>query len=89
MLNITKGCKNKDLAEAFIDFYLSKDVQQAEALDGVDSPVNTEVELTEEQAANFTYGQEMVDSLILPDWSLITEKKADWINRWNELFSVQ
>ena len=89
MLNITKGCKNKDLAEAFIDFYLSKDVQQAEALDGVDSPVNPEVELTEEQAANFTYGQEMVDSLILPDWSLITEKKADWINRWNELFSVQ
>ena len=89
MLNITKDCKNKDLAEAFINFYLSKDVQQADALDGVDAPVNTEVELTEEQAANFTYGQEMVDSLILPDWSLITEKKADWINRWNELFSVQ
>ena len=89
MLNITKGCKNKELAEAFINFYLSKDVQQAEALDGVDSPVNTEVELTEEQAANFTYGQEMVDGLILPDWSLISEKKADWINRWNELFSVQ
>lgn len=89
MLNITKGCKNKELAEAFINFYLSKDVQQADALDGVDAPVNTEVELTEEQAANFTYGQEMVDSLILPDWSLITEKKADWINRWNELFSVQ
>ncbi len=89
MLNITKGCKNKELAEAFINFYLSKDVQQADALDGVDAPVNTEVELTEEQAANFTYGQEMVDSLVLPDWSLITEKKADWINRWNELFSVQ
>ena len=89
MLNITKDCKNKELAEAFINFYLSKDVQLADALDGVDAPVNTEVELTEEQAANFTYGQEMVDSLILPDWSLITEKKADWINRWNELFSVQ
>lgn len=89
MLNITKDCKNKDLAEAFINFYLSKDVQLADALDGVDAPVNTEVELTEEQAANFTYGQEMVDSLVLPDWALITEKKADWINRWNELFSVQ
>ena len=89
MLNITKDCKNKELAEAFINFYLSKDVQLADALDGVDAPVNTEVELTEEQAANFTYGQEMVDSLVLPDWSLITEKKADWINRWNDLFSVQ
>ena len=89
MLNITKGCKNKELASAFIDFYLSKEVQEAEALDGVDSPVNTEVKLTEDQAANFTYGEEMVNSLILPDWSLISDKKADWISRWNELFSVQ
>ncbi|HCS67416.1 MAG TPA: spermidine/putrescine ABC transporter substrate-binding protein [Oribacterium sp.] len=89
MLNITKDCKNKELAEAFIDYYLSKDVQEAEALDGVDSPVNTAVELTEEQSANFTYGADMVDNLILPDWSLIMDKKADWINRWNELFSVQ
>ncbi len=89
MLNITKDCKNKELAEAFIDFYLSKEVQEAEALDGVDSPVNTEVTLTEDQAANFTYGEEMVNSLILPDWSLISDKKADWISRWNELFSVQ
>ena len=27
MLNIVKGCENKELAEAFIDFYLSYDVQ--------------------------------------------------------------
>lgn len=30
MLNIVKGCENKELAEAFIDFYLSHDVQLAE-----------------------------------------------------------
>ena len=39
MLNIVKGCENKELAEAFIDYYLSYDVQLAEALDGVDAPV--------------------------------------------------
>lgn len=89
MLNIVKGCENKELAEAFIDFYLSKEVQEAEALDGVDSPVNTSVELTAEQAQNFTYGAEMVNSLIVPDWDLITEKKAEWIEKWNNLFSVQ
>ncbi len=55
-LNVIKGCQNKELAETFIDFYISKEVQLAEALDGVDSPVRTDVELTEEQAANFTYG---------------------------------
>ncbi len=88
-LNIVKGCQNKELAEAFINFYISKEVQLAEALDGVDSPVRTDVELTEEQAANFTYGKEMIDSLSIPDWSVINANKADWTNKWNELFSVQ
>lgn len=88
-INVIKGCQNKELAETFIDFYISKEVQLAEALDGVDSPVRTDVELTEEQAANFTYGKEMIDSLLLPDWEVINANKADWTNRWNELFSVQ
>ena len=81
--------KNKELAETFVDFYLSKEVQLAEALDGVDAPVRTDVELTPEQAANFTYGKEMIDSLLIPDWSVINANKADWIAKWNELFSVQ
>ena len=85
-VNIIKGCENKELAEAFVDFYLSKEVQLAEALDGVDAPVRTDVELTPEQAANFTYGKEM---MLIPDWSVINANKADWIAKWNELFSVQ
>ena len=88
-VNIIKGCENKELAEAFVDFYLSKEVQLAEALDGVDAPVRTDVALTPEQAANFTYGKEMIDSLLIPDWSVINANKADWIAKWNELFSVQ
>ncbi len=56
-LNIIKGCENKDLAMAFIDYYISKEVQLAEALDGVDSPVRSDVGLPPEQAANFTYGK--------------------------------
>lgn len=88
-LNIVKGSENKELAMAFIDFYLSKEVQLAEALDGVDSPVRTDVELTPEQAANFTYGKEMIDGLLLPDWAVINTNKAGWTSQWNELFSVQ
>lgn len=88
-INIIKGTKNKELAEAFVNFYISKEVQEAEALDGVDAPVRKDVALTEEQAANFTYGEEMINSLQIPDWAVINENKADWTNRWNELFSVQ
>ena len=89
MVNIVKGCKNIELAEAFLDFYISKDVQLAEALDGVDSPVRTDVELTPEQSANFTYGKDVIDGLLIPDWSVIVDNKADWTAKWNELFSVQ
>lgn len=88
-INIVKGCKNKELAEAFVDFYLSKEVQLSEALDGVDSPVRKDIELTEEQLANFTYGDEMINKLLLPDWSVINANKAAWTERWNELFSVK
>lgn len=89
MLNIIKDSKNKELATAFIDFYLSKEVQLAEAIDGVDSPVRTDVELTEEQAANFTYGKDTIDALMFPDWSLYNANKAQWIEQWNAIFSVK
>ena len=89
MLNIVKDCENKELAEAFIDFYLSHDVQLAEALDGVDAPVRPDVELTAEQSANFTYGEEMISNLKLPDWDVIAANQADWIASWNAIFSVK
>ena len=89
MLNIIKGTEVKDLATEFINYYLSYDVQLAEAVDGVDSPVRTDVELAPEQAANFTYGEEMVNSLILVDWNVITENQAKWIGMWNTTFSVK
>ena len=88
-INVLKNCENKELAEAFIDFYISKEAQLAEALDGVDSPVRKDVELTPEQAANFTYGADMINGLQLPDWNVINENKAGWTDRWNELFSVK
>ena len=89
MLNIVKGCENKELAEAFIDYYLSYDVQLAEALDGVDAPVRPDVELTAEQSANFTYGEEMISNLKLPDWNVIAANQANWIASWNAIFSVK
>lgn len=89
MLNIVKGCENKELANAFIDFYLSKEVQLAEALDGVDSPVRTDVELTEDQSANFTYGADTVNALMFPDWEVINANKASWIENWNDTFAVK
>ena len=89
MINLIAGSDVKDLATEFINYYISYDVQLAEALDGVDSPVRTDVELTAEQSGNFTYGAEMVSGLKFVDWNIITENQAKWIEMWNSTFSVK
>ena len=89
MLNVIKGTDVKDLAMEFINFYLSHEVQLAEALDGVDCPVRPDVELTEEQRANFTYGEEAIAKLDMPDWTVTGANLAKWIEMWNATFSVK
>jgi putative spermidine/putrescine transport system substrate-binding protein len=85
-VNIPVGAENVDMAYKFIDFILSKEVQQVNGEQGVDAPVNTLVELTPEQAATWTYGAEAIAKLSRMDYAKMNTVKSDWIDRWNELF---
>ncbi len=85
-INISKGSENLDLAYKFIEFILSKDVQQKEAEQGVDAPINTKVVLTPEQAKIWTYGAEQVGSLSLISYAKMNAAKTEWIDQWNEVF---
>ncbi len=87
-INIPTGSENVDLAYQFIDFVLSTEVQQLNAEQGVDAPVNTEVQLTPEQAKLWTYGAEAIASLNRIDYVKMIEVKTDWIDRWNEIFGM-
>lgn len=82
-INIVKGTNNKELAEKLIDWWLSEEVQRANALDKIDSPVNVNVMLTEEEAAGLTYGDELISSLQIIDRNKVNIVINDWINRWN------
>ncbi len=87
-INIPTGAANVELAHRFIDFVLSTEVQTTEAQQGVDAPVNAEVELTEEEAAIWTYGAEEIGSLNRVDYAQLNAVKTDWIDRWNEIFGL-
>ncbi|WP_375691826.1 ABC transporter substrate-binding protein [Pseudooceanicola sp. LIPI14-2-Ac024] len=87
-LNIPTGAENVELAYKFIDFVLSQEVQQKEAEQGVDAPINMNVELTDEQAALWTYGQDEIDALNTMDYAKMNAAKTDWIDRWNEIFGM-
>ncbi|RED58542.1 ABC transporter substrate-binding protein [Cohnella lupini] len=83
-LNVVKGSKNKELAEAFIDWQLSKEVQEKSAKAKVDSPVNKDVQLTEEEAKGVTYGAEVIEKLNKLDMAFVNKNIANWTDRWNK-----
>ncbi|MCY6383480.1 ABC transporter substrate-binding protein [Hoeflea prorocentri] len=87
-INIPTGAKQVDLAHKFINFVLSTEVQTIEAKQGVDAPVNTEVVLTEEEAANWTYGEDEIAALNRIDYGKLNAAKTEWIDRWNEIFGL-
>lgn len=85
--SVVNGTKNEDLAHLFIDHLLSYEVQLAEALDLVDSPVHTDVVLPPEIAENLTYGEELISKLHFFDEGETAALQPDWIARWNRIFS--
>lgn len=82
-VNIVKGSKNKELAEEFINWHLSKEVQEKAAIAKVDSPVNTTLELNDEQASGITYGADVVNNLRKLDMKFVNENLDKWIDRFN------
>ncbi|AST96593.1 ABC transporter substrate-binding protein [Shouchella clausii] len=83
-VNVVKDSDNKELAEAFINWHLSKEVQEASAKAKVDSPVNIDVELSEQEAEGVTYGEETIEALNLLDMEYVNSESAEWIDRWNK-----
>lgn len=82
-INIVKGSKNKELAEKFINWALSEELQKANALSKIDSPVNVKVELSAEEAEGLTYGKELIESLKGTDTMKVNEVLTQWIDKWN------
>jgi putative spermidine/putrescine transport system substrate-binding protein len=82
-VNIVKGSKNKELAEEFINWHLSKEVQEASAKAKVDSPVNTQVQLTDAETEGITYGPDIVNGLIKLDMKFVNDNIKEWTDRWN------
>jgi len=84
-VSIVKDAKNLENAYKYIDFILSEEVQYAEAMDLVDSPINKNVKVPEEIAEKLTYGEDHIKTLIFFDPNVIVEHRDEWIKKWNEM----
>lgn len=80
---MTANNGNEELATQFMDFWLSTEIQTALAEGLIDSPANAEVEVSEEVAANLTYGAETVEQLDLIDPATILDMREGWLEQWN------
>jgi len=87
VVSIVKGTKNEDLAYKYINFLISKKVEEAEALDLVDSPTNTKVKVPADKAAKLTYGDKIINSLIFLDQKKLAGLQEEWINKWNSIMT--
>ncbi len=85
-INVVAGSDQIELAHTFIDWALSQEAQTVLAVAAVDAPINTNVELTPEQAAIWTYGADVIASLRSVDPAAIAGVQDDWIARWNQTF---
>lgn len=79
-VGILKGTKNRDLAEKFIDFMLSKEYQEDLPLQMFVFPVNPEAILPEA----FIQAAQVLESPAALDPQRISEMREAWIDAWLE-----
>lgn len=82
-VNVVKGSDQKELGEEFINYILSQEIQEKSAKNKVDSPVNLDVKLSEEEAKGITYGEDVITNLNTLDMKFVNENSKNWIDRWN------
>jgi putative spermidine/putrescine transport system substrate-binding protein len=85
-ISITKNCKDKELAYAYINYRLSKELQEKTTKALNEAPTNNQVTVAEENAKNMTYGEVAENAKVL-DYSFVNPVLSDWIDQWNRIIN--
>lgn len=85
-ISITKNCADKELAYEYINYRLSKELQEKTSKALNEAPTNNQVEIAEDQAANMTYGPTAENAKVL-DYSFVNPILSDWIDQWNRIIN--
>lgn len=81
-VQVVKGTKRKATAEKFIDFMLSKEVQEAAAREWYDAPVNKDAKLDAELGKYMAYGEEALKSFGTLDQAFVVKNRDAWLDRF-------
>ncbi|MGX7420364.1 polyamine ABC transporter substrate-binding protein [Carnobacterium gallinarum] len=82
-INVTKNSKNKELAEKFIDWRISQELQEKTAKSLNEAPTNKNVTLDDETAKDKTYGAVAERAKVI-DFDFVNANLKNWIDKWNK-----
>ncbi|MCM3569251.1 ABC transporter substrate-binding protein [Neobacillus mesonae] len=86
--NVVKNAPHEELAQKFVNYILSEEVQKEFALSVFDGPVNKNVKLSGDITEKIPYGDEQISKLIKVDWEYVNQKRAEWTERANKEIEV-
>ncbi len=85
-ISITKNSKNKELAYEYINYRLSKELQEKTTKALNEAPTNNQVTVAEENSKNMTYGPVAENAKVL-DYTFVNPVLSDWIDQWNRIIN--
>ena len=81
-INVTKNCKNKDLAYEYINYRISPELQTKTGKALNEAPTNKDVTFTEEESKDMTYGDKAAKVKVV-DYAFVNPILNNWIDQWN------
>ncbi len=79
---VVEGAPKPELAQRFLSFMLSPDIQAAFAREYGAGPTNRNTQLDPATAGKVVFGEDQVRALVALDWAAINARRAEWTRRW-------
>ncbi|MDD2406743.1 MAG: ABC transporter substrate-binding protein [Sphaerochaetaceae bacterium] len=83
-INVVKGAKNPTLAQLYVNYLLSDEIQNQLADVISEAPTSKNAIMSAEKQKYLAFGEDAVASLRAFDWAFINDNKADWIYRFQK-----
>lgn len=84
VISIVNGSKNVDLAYRFIDYWISKEVQQKLSDALIDAPINKLVQVPQNHPFDISC---VIQKPMYLDPKFLSENLDAWVNKWKEITS--
>jgi putative spermidine/putrescine transport system substrate-binding protein len=82
-INVVKGAPHADLAQAFVNFMLSRPAQELIANTVYSGPLNRTADMSPE-ATKIAVTSADVGKLVALDWNIVNANIGAWTERWNK-----